>query len=134
MPLLILIRGIPGSGKSTLARMLRDSGKVEHHFEADMYFMKNGVYCYEGEKIGAAHHWCLTQTFNHLKIGRNVVVSNTFTKDTYLKEYRNFTKSVPNLAIQEIICIGNFGNIHNVPEETMKNFRQQAWWLKGDQK
>jgi len=49
---LVIIRGCSGSGKSTLAKLLGSNFK---HFEADMYFMKNGVYQFDGTKLGAAH-------------------------------------------------------------------------------
>ncbi len=43
---LFLLRGLPGSGKSTLAKSLSDS-----HIEADMFFMKDGEYKFDGSKI-----------------------------------------------------------------------------------
>ena len=39
---LYIVRGIPGSGKSTFAKSLGGT-----HFEADMFFMKNGEYKYD---------------------------------------------------------------------------------------
>ena len=50
---LYLLRGLPGSGKSTLAKSL--GGK---HFEADMYFVRDGEYQFDVTKLKEAHEWC----------------------------------------------------------------------------
>ena len=39
---LYIVRGIPGSGKSTFAKSLGGT-----HFEADMFFMKDGEYKFD---------------------------------------------------------------------------------------
>jgi len=75
MSKLILIRGLSGSGKSTLAKQMK--GVV--HFEADMFFMKDGKYCYEPSRIKDAHAWCQSKTLRALRSGKDTVVSNTFT-------------------------------------------------------
>lgn len=54
---LFLLRGLPGAGKSTLAKTI--GGK---HFEADMYFIKDGEYKFEADKLKMAHNWCAIQT------------------------------------------------------------------------
>jgi len=53
---LLLLRGLPGSGKSTLAKLLGGE-----HIEADMYFMKDGEYHFDGSKLKIAHEWCRNQ-------------------------------------------------------------------------
>ena len=50
---LIIIRGIPGSGKTTMAK----SYQGYSHYEADMFFMKDGVYNFDRAKIKNAHNW-----------------------------------------------------------------------------
>lgn len=110
---LFLIRGLPGSGKSTLAKSL--DGFV--HMETDQYWGKD--YKFDASKLGAAHAWCQQQTECLLDEGEDVVVSNTFTTKKELKPYFEIAKRfgiTPNV----IHAQGNFGNIHNVPEETLK--------------
>jgi Chromatin associated protein KTI12 len=50
-PRLVLIRGVPGSGKSTRARELQEY----LHFEADMYFIRDGAYTFDSDLLPAAH-------------------------------------------------------------------------------
>lgn len=123
---LILVRGLPGSGKSTLAkRLAMNLGHV--HFEADQYFMLDGRYNFDASKLGLAHHWCQTQTHRCLTQGMTVVVSNTFTTVKELAPYFELAKEFSILP-QVIVCQGEFGNIHNVPEETLNRMRQRWAW------
>lgn len=122
MPKLILIRGLPGSGKSTLAKQFASSQLYTKHFEADMYFMKEGEYRFDASKLQKAHWWCEIETRLALKNNYDVVVSNTFTTKKELKAYFKIAKEfgiTPNV----IHCQNSFGTIHNVPEETMDKMR-----------
>jgi predicted kinase len=127
-PTLTLIRGLPGSGKSTLAKCmyvyhpvyLYDQQSV--YYEADQYFVVNGVYKFDVTKLHSAHKWCYEATSASLKYGHNVTVSNTFTTLKELKPYFELAKQfsiVPNV----ILCQSNFGSIHNVPEETLTKMK-----------
>ena len=54
--MLTLIRGVSGSGKTTLAQQMLKEGRVQKHFEADMFFTDSqGVYKYDPAKIKEAH-------------------------------------------------------------------------------
>lgn len=113
-PILYLIRGIPGSGKSTFAKTLG----LNHHFEADMYFIRNGEYLFDGSQIKRAHEWCQNSTREAMKTREDIVVSNTFTTRKELAPYiamaeENFYEVI------ETIMEGNYGSIHNVPESVM---------------
>lgn len=120
-PRLILVRGVPGSGKSTLAKKLQEKyGYV--HFEADMYFSRDGVYSFGREQLTQAHKWCFTNVKLQLSAGRNVVVSNTFVKFWEMAGYLSLTDSY---AIVE--CHGRFQNVHGVPQDTVN--RMKANWM-----
>lgn len=111
---MILIRGLPGSGKSTLAKML--VGPVTDHYEADMYFVKDGVYKFDSSAIGDAHQWCQESVRRSLQRHRSVVVSNTFTQAWELEDYfiiAKFFGITPNI----VKCQSNFGSIHSIPQE-----------------
>lgn len=116
---LILVRGLPGSGKSTIA------GKLDScHMEADQYFMVNGEYRFDASKLKQAHEWCQEKTREALKAGFNAVVSNTFTTIKELRPYFDIAREfgiVPNV----ILAQGNFGSVHDVPEEAMERMRNR---------
>jgi len=118
---LVLIRGLPGSGKSTLARRMSKDGYV--HLEADMFFEKDGVYCFEGTLLPDAHDWCQTQTLKSLNAGQNVVVANTFISLSELKPYLDM-----GFRTRIIEAKGQWKSIHMLPESTMQNMRD-SWEL-----
>lgn len=120
---LILVRGLPGSGKSTIARDMLQIGWAHAHFEADMYFMKNGKYEFDANRVRYAHEWCFEVTRHHLlSYGETVVVSNTFTQKWEAARYIEMAKE-NKIQLDIITCHGDYGNIHNVPEEVMTKMR-----------
>jgi predicted kinase len=123
MARLILIRGIPGSGKSTLAKSML-SQEYGKHMEADMYFDREGEYKFDATKLGAAHGWCQAETAYYLDKGINVVVSNTFTTIKELKPYFEMAK-LRSITPEVILCQNQFGNIHNVPAESLKRMQDR---------
>jgi predicted kinase len=127
MSKLILIRGLPGSGKSTLARKYVKQGYA--HNETDMYFVgDDGHYYFDPHQLKAAHEWCQNSTRNLLLAGKNVVVSNTFTR---LWEMQPYLK-MPAESVFVIKCVGNHGNIHGVPEKAIRAMRERWEDYKGE--
>ena len=121
---LILIRGLPGSGKSTLAKQIQEGGLLAH-LEADMYFVnEDGQYIFDATQLYRAHQWCQQQTFAYLKTGLSVIVSNTFTTQKELQPYLDMATEL-GITPQVIICQGEFGSVHNVPEETLLKMKQR---------
>lgn len=122
--MLTIIRGIPGSGKTTLAlQMNTDQSKV--HVEADMFFMEDGVYVYDANRIKKAHQWCFEQTEKALQEGKNVIVSNTFVKRWEVDPYLELAKK-HNAPSEILVCEGNYKSIHNVPEEVIQRMKN-SW-------
>ena len=122
---LTLIRGLPGSGKSTLAQKLASQANDGYHVEADMYFVnENGVYQFNPKRLSEAHKWCLEQTFNALRDGKDVYVSNTFTTKKEMQPYIDFAKSMhilPNVILMQ----GQFESIHDVPGHAIERMRSR---------
>lgn len=111
---LVLIRGVPGSGKSTIAHSM-----VNHkHFEADMFFIKDGQYKYDPKFIKEAHSLCIQKTLDALMKGKSVVVSNTFTRIHEMEPY--FKMAYP---IRIIEASGVWKNIHDVPIATVEKMK-----------
>ena len=111
---LTLIRGLPGSGKSTLAKEI---GCL--HIEADMFFMDNGVYNFNPEKIKEAHKWCQDTTREALKYV-DVVVSNTFSQIWEMQPYLDMDAD-----ITVITATGDYANTHNVPNYVIRNMKER---------
>src|SRR5687768_6580881 len=124
MQTMIFIRGLPGSGKSTLARTLKWKGNAVH-IEADMFHEDEyGNYFFKPENITAAHEWCRKTADDILKRGDSVIVSNTFTMKWELKPYFKLAQKY-GIVPTVLICNGDFGSIHNVPEEVLINMKNR---------
>jgi hypothetical protein len=65
---MVIYRGLPGSGKTTIATLEQHSQAKDcacEIFEADHYFMKDGVYHFDPGKIGLAHSDCARRVMDH---------------------------------------------------------------------
>ena len=134
MTTLTLVRGLPGSGKSTIAKALRVAygTAVTEHYEADMFFVgADGSYNFDANRLYAAHQWCQGITDEMLFYKKNVIVSNTFTT---LKEMRPYYEIAQKngATFNVILCQSNFGNIHDVPVESLDRMKNRfAYDLSG---
>ena len=123
---LLIIRGIPGAGKSTLAKKMLKVIWNSIHFEADMYHVdQDGKYNWKPENVQKAHEWCFQSTRVFLTHGHTVIVSNTFTTKKEIQPYLELAAKL-NKTVEIKICTGNYGNVHNVPQETLD--KMKARW------
>jgi predicted kinase len=129
---LILIRGISGSGKTTYAKNLQAECPVLSHYEADMFFEKNGEYKFDPTKLKDAHKWCKAQTEIDLMFGRSVIVSNTFTQKWEIEPYIELGKKY---GAEVIIkkATGNYQNVHGVPQEALERMLSRWEELEGEE-
>lgn len=123
----ILIRGLPGSGKSTLAKLLAQQGFV--HLEADDYFLRpDGSYQFDATKLQEAHRICQKSFSHFMGFGRNIVVSNTFTRKWELQFYLDLCEA-HGIRPQIITCEGRFENIHGITEDKIAQMRARWEYL-----
>jgi hypothetical protein len=88
------------------------------HLEADQFWMRNGEYLFDANRLREAHEWCQATAREYLTQGCDVVVSNTFTTVKELRPYFDIAEEfgiVPNVFVAQ----NQFGNVHNVPAETL---------------
>lgn len=117
MKILYIVRGIPGSGKSTFANSLGCPV-----FEADMYFMKDGEYKFEVDKLKLAHNWCKLRVEHSMEDDLpKIAVSNTFTQEWEMKPYYDMAK-IYGYTVFSVIVENRHGgeNVHGVPEDKLK--------------
>lgn len=119
---LILVRGIPGSGKSTKAKSMLASNPNLVHLEADMLFEASGEYKFDPTLLSTAHYWCYSNTVFNLLTGKDVVVTNTFTKMWELESYLYIGQRLEcTITIIEMKC--EYGSIHGVPESKLQQMK-----------
>jgi tRNA uridine 5-carbamoylmethylation protein Kti12 len=121
--ILIIVRGIPGSGKSTFAKeIVKMFPDNSIHWESDMFYMHNGVYCWKPTIAHLGHRWCenkVKQSFNDKDI---VIVSNTFTTSSEMKPYVDFAHE-NGITVQYVRMANEFENEHGVPESTLEKMK-----------
>ena len=119
---LFLLRGLPGSGKSTLAKSI--GGK---HFEADMYFMRDGEYEFDFTKLKEAHEWCRSSV-GGLMINEEpkLVVSNTFTQEWEMDAYYTLAEKY-GYRVHSLIVENRHGgvNVHGVPDDKLEQMKNR---------
>lgn len=147
---LYIVRGCPGFGKSTYAKKLlellvpgwedfeqnpgsyKESISVGFHFEADMFFEKNGLYQFDISKLHQAHEWCLNSTKKALLSNNStVVVSNTFTTMKEMRPYVDFSKKY-DISLTVYRMTHEYGSIHNVPPETIEKMKARFQDFEGE--
>ena len=126
---LYLLRGLPGSGKSTLAREIGDA-----FVEADMFFMSDGEYKFDGSKIKDAHAWCKSTVREWMEINdntwgiefANIAVSNTFTQEWEMEDYYKLAEEYGYKVFSMIVENRHGGvNIHECPEEKLEQMKNR---------
>ena len=121
MKTLFLLRGLPGAGKSTLA----DSLGIDY-VEADMFFMQDGEYKFDGTKIKLAHEWCQDRVRKIMEYGMTVAVANTFTQEWEMEPYLEMAEEF-GYRVNSLIVENRHGgkNTHGVPEEALTRMRNR---------
>jgi len=128
MTKLYIIRGIPGSGKTTLANTMFKHGMIDAHLEADMFMVgPDGAYYFDPAMLTFCHEQCQRLTNAALEIGHKVAVSNTFTRKWEMQPYLEMAEK-HGAQVTVIVCQGDYGNTHGVPENQVQVMRDRFEW------
>ena len=123
MNTLVLLRGLPGSGKSTTAKLFHGAP----HFEADMYFVRDGEYKFDVTKLKEAHEWCRS-SIGGLMINEEpkLVVSNTFTQEWEMEAYYKLAET-HGYRVYSLIVENRHGGIneHGVPDDKVEIMKER---------
>ena len=123
MKTLYITRGLPGSGKSTLAKKLASES---WSYSADDFFTnKKGEYNFNPKLLGKAHDWCWGKVRDAMFIGvEAVAVANTFTQAWEAEKYYQIAEEY-GYSVFVIECQNDFGNVHNVPQESIDAMKER---------
>lgn len=126
MRVLLILRGVPGCGKSTLARVLTRSALFDINVEADQYFMEDGEYKFDPDKIDSAHGSCKYKVEKAMEEGfHRIILSNTSCKQKELVYYYELAEK-HNYQVFSLVVENRHGgtNQHGVPEEKLQAMEQ----------
>lgn len=123
---IIVFRGLPGSGKSTLAKsyVARDP-ENRSYYEMDMFFTdEDGNYKFDGNQIKDAVKWCQDKVTEDFLAGKQVIVSNTHTRNFEFDYYIGLAKDngVDCIVVE---CKNNFVNTHEVGNDKIEIMRNR---------
>ncbi len=129
-PTLFIMRGPPGSGKSTIAKKIAFSFNFNSDVtasqvicSADDYFMVNGKYCFDGNKLKEAHADCQDKCEYLMRATvDNIIIDNCNTRRTHMNPYYDLAGRY-GYEVVIVECRGEFQNIHGVPPATIGRMR-----------
>ena len=132
---LYIVRGLSGSGKSTIAEEIvnelwDDESKtfVKDFYSADDYFTDpQGNYNFDPSKLSDAHAECFSNVELVMQKNciRKIAVANTFSQSWEAQPYFKLAKKY-DYSPFVLECQNDFGNIHEVPQETI-NAMKNRW-------
>ncbi len=126
---LYIISGPSGSGKTTFSNHLIDSGLAVYHFETDNYFYDDcGVYKFDPTKLGINHQKCFNDFVSAIDANDgSILLSNTSVKKWEYQKYVDYAEK-NGFRVFVLAMRQSFQNTHGVPEEKVKQMRQNFEW------
>jgi len=143
MKTLYIIRGLPGSGKSTLGESLasftnhlsnfkplhdRPKGTYDvHSYAADDWFTdsKTGKYNFNPKELPDAHEDCRARVMGSMMGNVKIIcVCNTFSQAWEAEPYFKLCEQYDYTPVV-IECQSQFGNIHDVPQESIDAMKER---------
>lgn len=122
---LYLIAGPSGSGKTQFANKLKQEKDIVCHFEADLWMVdSNGNYSFDPKKLHYCHKACQKWAEEAMKIGQDVIVSNTSLTRKEAKPYVDLAK-IYKYDIEIHHMTNQYQNVHGVPDWKVEEMRKK---------
>lgn len=132
----ILMRGIPGSGKSSFVKLMEDClaemipADDMLVVSADDIHIVNGVYKFDGSKLGEGHAQCFRGALRAIEdMIPIIVVDNTNTTNVEMAPYvamaQAFRYNVHVVHLSVDVNVAARRNIHGVPAKTIEGMSQR---------
>ncbi|XP_063867241.1 2',3'-cyclic-nucleotide 3'-phosphodiesterase-like isoform X2 [Scylla paramamosain] len=127
---MFIMKGLPGSGKTFIGEVIQEVYKDTCVCSADHYFMQDGVYEFDREKLKEAHEYCQQQAASAAEQSIHVIViDNTNLKHWEMKFYLNLARThlyIPVVVEPQTTWAVHpaelaVKNIHNIPEEILSD-------------
>lgn len=112
-PILRIVRGLPGSGKSTYARKF---GGIL--IESDMALYTGDQYIWTPERLDKAINWVRAMFQINVQYGNDINLVGVFTREKNFRHHIEFAEK-NGYKVEVIRCTADYGNIHNVPQESL---------------
>lgn len=130
---LILARGTPGSGKTTFALLIKSLNNCVQIFCTDDYFMVDGEYKFDAEKLPEHHkanqlqvekamqHSITESEYYGLPVDNVIVVHNTFRQEWEMEPYYSLADKY-DYNVTSLVIENRHGgkNIHGVQDGKVK--------------
>lgn len=118
----IILRGISGAGKSTYARRYFPDAAV---VSADEYFVQDGSYAFDAQKLQEAHEYCFRRFLDAIVRGeRAIAIDNTnvelYEISPYLLAARAFGYRPTIITLVCDAATAEARGIHGVPAEKIR--------------
>lgn len=140
--LTIVLRGLPGAGKTFIAN--KYLSHIMHAFDtpnsiilsSDDYFITNGVYQFDKDKIQEAHKWNWERFRAEVeKETPLIIIDNTNIRKFHYAHYLDYASRHNYLTLVAIIPHNETTNkelsernIHNVSQESIRIMRKNFEW------
>lgn len=115
MPQLIILRGLPASGKSTLAKLVAQALKIHLIDVDDARFICTGpphprpeespeLRKKDGQEMGSAYATMLFMADRNLKMGRDVILTATFSRSLGKEQIDKLVADNPGTELKIVWC------------------------------
>lgn len=119
---IVLVRGLPGSGKTTFAK--KHETPWRKCVEADQWFDTHNGYRFERGNLTPAHQWSVTEAERLVRLGTDIMVSNTFTLAAECAPYYTIGQKYDIPVVLQTMDT-QYESIHGIPENIFEMMKER---------